>query len=60
MYSIREIQYSRTIVLGTALLATFLELVFGSVYMAYKKAVVQDFDAYDKYKPERGQVNMSL
>ena len=53
MYSIREIQYSRTIVLGTALLATFLELVFGTVYMAYKKAVVQDIDAYDKYKPER-------
>jgi hypothetical protein len=50
MYTIREIQYSRTIVLGTALLATFLELVFGSVYMAYKKAVVQDIDSYDKYK----------
>src|SRR5664280_921286 len=33
MYSIRAIEYSRTIVLGTALLATFLELVFGSVYM---------------------------
>ena len=50
MYSIRAIQYSRTIVLGTALLATFLELVFGSVYMAYKKAVVQDYEDYDKYK----------
>ena len=32
------------------LLATFLELVFGSVYMAYKKAVVQDYEEYDKYK----------
>ena len=51
MYSIRAIEYSRTIVLGTALLATFLELVFGSVYMAYKKAVVQDYEGYDKYKP---------
>jgi hypothetical protein len=50
MYSIRAIQYSRTIVLGTALLATFLELVFGSIYMAYKKAVVQDYEDYDKYK----------
>jgi Bacterial sugar transferase len=50
MYSVREMQYSRTIVLGTAILATFLELVFGSVYMAFKKAVVQDYDDYDKYK----------
>jgi lipopolysaccharide/colanic/teichoic acid biosynthesis glycosyltransferase len=50
MYTIREIQYSRTIVLGTAILATFLELVFGSVYMAYKKAVVQDYEDYDKFK----------
>ncbi len=50
MYSVREMQYSRTIVLGTAILATFLELVFGSVYMAFKKAVVQDYDEYDKYR----------
>jgi hypothetical protein len=50
MYSIRAIEYSRTIVLGTAILATFFELVFGSVYMAYKKAVVQDYEDYDKYK----------
>src|SRR5450759_502968 len=50
MYSFRNYDYSRTIVLGTAILATFLELVFGSVYMAYKKAVVQDYEDYDKYK----------
>jgi hypothetical protein len=50
MFILREYFYSRTIVLGTALLATFLELVFGSVYMAYKKAVVQDYDEYEKYK----------
>ena len=50
MYSLRAYDYSRTIVLGTAILATFLELVFGSVYMAYKKAVVQDYEEYDKYK----------
>jgi hypothetical protein len=53
MYSIRAIQYSRTIVLGTAILATFLELVFGSVYMAYKKAVIQDYEDYDKDKPDK-------
>src|SRR5664279_2570473 len=34
MYSFRNYDYSRTIVLGTAILATFLELVFGSIYMA--------------------------
>jgi lipopolysaccharide/colanic/teichoic acid biosynthesis glycosyltransferase len=50
MYSIRSLDYSRTVVLGTALLATFLELVFGSVYMAYKKAVVQDYEEYNKYQ----------
>jgi len=50
MYSFRAYAYSRTIVLGTAILATFLELVFGSIYMAYKKAVVQDYDEYEKYK----------
>lgn len=43
MYSFRSYEYSRTIVLGTAALATFLELITGSVYMAYKKAVFQDY-----------------
>jgi len=50
MYTIREYFYSRTIVLGTALLATFLEFMFGAVYIAYKKAAVQDYEEYDKYK----------
>jgi lipopolysaccharide/colanic/teichoic acid biosynthesis glycosyltransferase len=50
MYIFRDYVYSRTIVLGTASLATLLELVSGSVYMAYKKAVVQDYDDYYKYK----------
>ena len=50
MYSIRDYDYSRTIVLGTALLATILELIFGTVYIAYKKAVLQDYEEYEKYK----------
>lgn len=50
MYSIRDYYYSRTIVLGTALVATILELLFGAVYIAYKKAVVQDYEDYEKYK----------
>lgn len=50
MYSIRDINYSRMIVLGTAIVTTMLELIFGSIYMAYKKAVLQDYEEYEKYK----------
>jgi lipopolysaccharide/colanic/teichoic acid biosynthesis glycosyltransferase len=50
MYSLRDVHYSRTIVLGTALLATFFELLFGAVFIAYKKASVQDYEEYEKYK----------
>jgi lipopolysaccharide/colanic/teichoic acid biosynthesis glycosyltransferase len=53
MYIIRDYDYSRTVVLGTALLATVLELMTGSVYIAYKKAVVQDYEEYEKYKKYR-------
>lgn len=53
MYTIREYFYSRTIVLGTALLATLLEFISGAVYIAYKKAAVQDYEEYDKYKSYR-------
>jgi hypothetical protein len=60
MYSIREMEYSRTIVLGTAVLATFLELVFGSVYMAFKKAVLQDYDEYERIKPIRKPTEYDL
>ncbi len=50
MYLLREYSYSRTIVFGTAILATILELLFGSVYIAYKKALVQDYEEYERYK----------
>jgi len=53
MYAIREYSYSRAIVFGTALGATILELFFGALYIAYKKAVVQDFEEYEKYKAYR-------
>ena len=33
-----------------AILATILELIFGSVYIAYKKALVQDYEEYERYK----------
>ena len=50
MYLFREYFYSRTIVFGTAILATILELLAGSVFIAYKKALVQDYEEYEKYK----------
>jgi hypothetical protein len=50
MYVVRDYNYSRTIVLGTALLATILELIFGAVFIAYKKAALQDYEEYEKYK----------
>jgi lipopolysaccharide/colanic/teichoic acid biosynthesis glycosyltransferase len=53
MYSMRVYAYSRTVVLGTALMATLLELVFGSIYLAFKKAVVQDNAEFDKYIIEK-------
>jgi lipopolysaccharide/colanic/teichoic acid biosynthesis glycosyltransferase len=53
MFIFRDYEYSRTVVLGTALLATFLELASGSVYMSYKKATVQDYEEYEKYKKYR-------
>jgi lipopolysaccharide/colanic/teichoic acid biosynthesis glycosyltransferase len=50
MYLFREYFYSRTVVFGTAMLATILELLFGSIYIAYKKALVQDYEEYERYK----------
>ncbi len=53
MYTIRDYFYSRTIVLGTALLATLLELIFGAIFISFKKAVVQEYEEYEKYKAYR-------
>ena len=53
MYAFRDLYFSRTIVLGTALVATFLELLVGSIYIAYKKANLQDYEEYEKYKTYR-------
>src|SRR4030042_1437460 len=53
MYSFREYTYSRMIVLGTALVATFLELIIGSAYISYKKASIQDLEEYEKYRSYR-------
>jgi lipopolysaccharide/colanic/teichoic acid biosynthesis glycosyltransferase len=50
MYTVREVDYSRTVVLGTAIVATFLELIIGTLYITYKKAHIQDYENYADYK----------
>ncbi|HRR94512.1 MAG TPA: sugar transferase, partial [Bacteroidales bacterium] len=52
-YIFRDYEYSRTVVLGTALTATFLELVAGGIFIAYKKASVQEYEEYEKYRKYR-------
>jgi lipopolysaccharide/colanic/teichoic acid biosynthesis glycosyltransferase len=53
MYTLRDYAYSRAVVLGTAIIATVLELIFGSIYISYKKANLQDYEEYEKYKEYR-------
>jgi hypothetical protein len=53
MYSLREYSYSRTVVLGTAVLATILELIAGIIFLMFKRTAVQDYDVYQKYKSSR-------
>jgi lipopolysaccharide/colanic/teichoic acid biosynthesis glycosyltransferase len=50
MFIFRNYDYSRTVVLGTAILATILELLTGATFIAYKKAVIQDYENYENYK----------
>jgi hypothetical protein len=50
MYIFRDYNYSRTVVLGTAIVATFLELAFGAIYISYKKATLQEYEEYEKYR----------
>lgn len=53
MYTLRHYSYSRTVVLGTAILTTILELLTGIVYVAYKKAKLQDYEENENDKPVR-------
>lgn len=50
MYIFRDYEYSRMVVLGTALVATFFELLLGLVFVAYKRAKNQDPEEYSKLK----------
>jgi hypothetical protein len=60
MFIFRQYDYSRTVVLGTALVATMLELITGAIFIAYKKAVVQDYEEYEKYKTIRKRSEYEL
>jgi lipopolysaccharide/colanic/teichoic acid biosynthesis glycosyltransferase/general stress protein CsbA len=53
MYTVREVDYSRTVVLGTAIVATLFELIIGTLYITYKKAHVQDYENYSDYKASK-------
>jgi len=53
MYIFRDYEYSRTVVLGTALVATILELMSGALFIAYKKAIIRDYEEPDGYKKYR-------
>ena len=50
MYIFRDYEYSRAVVLGTASVATALELMLGSAFIAYRKASVQDPEELRKYR----------
>jgi hypothetical protein len=44
LYAFRDLGYSRAVVFGTAITATFLELLAGTVWLAFTKASLQDID----------------
>ena len=44
LFAVRDLGYSRTVVFGTALTATFLELAAGMIWLAFSRASLQDPD----------------
>lgn len=60
MYIFRDYAFSRAVVLGTALVATFFELILGLAFVAYKRAHVQDSEDYFKYAKERRPTEYEL
>jgi lipopolysaccharide/colanic/teichoic acid biosynthesis glycosyltransferase len=46
----KHFEYSKTIILGTALLATMLELIVGGLFLAYKRAAYQNFEELNHLK----------
>lgn len=60
MYTIRAYAYSRTVVLGTVANATIIELITGALYIAYKKAHIQDYENYQDYKETQKKSELEL
>lgn len=50
MYTFRDYAYSRTVVLGTALVATIFELAAGIAFIAIKRAIIQELETDEKYR----------
>jgi lipopolysaccharide/colanic/teichoic acid biosynthesis glycosyltransferase len=50
MYTFRDYAYSRTVVLGTAVVATIFELAAGIVFIALKRAIIQELETDEKYR----------
>ncbi|MFO7619967.1 MAG: sugar transferase [Bacteroidales bacterium] len=60
MYTFRDYEYSRMVVLGTALLTTIFELFAGSVFVAYKKASAHAYGDYSTSYRQRKPTEMEL
>jgi hypothetical protein len=50
LYSLQKYGYSRMVVLGTAGIATLLELITGIIFLAFQKAVNQDYQPLSEYR----------
>ncbi len=49
MYSLKQYGYSRMIILGTAALATFIELLAGGLFVMIQRATRQDYQTKSEY-----------
>ena len=50
LYSFQQYGYSRMVILGTAGIATLLELITGTIFLAFQKAVLQDYQPLSEYR----------
>jgi lipopolysaccharide/colanic/teichoic acid biosynthesis glycosyltransferase len=49
MYLFRDNDYSRTVVFGTIILATILELITGMIYISVKRVISKDYEKFIRY-----------
>jgi lipopolysaccharide/colanic/teichoic acid biosynthesis glycosyltransferase len=60
LFILQKTGYSRMIVLGTAGVATALELIFGTVYLAIMKAAVQDYQPLSEYQTIKSMTEQEM